>query len=67
MVLGLQDAAKGVVVTGRGGAGIAKNVLLGVSAECPAAGHHARTHRGPQRGDLQRQTPNLRHSSRECL
>ena len=57
MVLGLQDAAKGVVAAGRGGAGIANNVLLGVSDDCPASGHHARTQRGRQRVDPAYGTP----------
>ena len=57
MVLGLQDTAKGVVAAGRGGAGIANNVLLGVSDECPASGHHARTQRGRQRVDPAYGTP----------
>ena len=49
MVLGLQDAAKGVVAAGRGGAGIANNVLLGMPGDCPVSGHHARTQRRRQR------------------
>ena len=57
MVLGLQDTAKGVVAAGRGGAGIANNVLLGVSDDCPASGHHARTQRGRQRVDPAYGTP----------
>ena len=57
MVLGLQDTAKGVVAAGRGGAGIANNVLLGVPDDCPASGHHARTQRGRQRVDPAYGTP----------
>ena len=51
MVLGLPNSAKGVSVAGRGGAGIANNVLLGVPDDCPASGHPARTQRGRQRVD----------------
>ena len=57
MVLRLQDTAKGVVAAGRGGAGIANNVLLGVPDDCPASGHHARTQRGRQRVDPAYGTP----------
>ena len=49
MVLGLQDAAKGVVAAGRGGAGIINNVLLSVCGDRPVSGHHTRTQRGGQR------------------
>ena len=57
MVLGLQDAGKGVVAAGCGGAGIANNVLLGMPGDCPASGHHARTQRGRQRVDPAYGTP----------
>ena len=49
MVLGLPNAAKVVIVVGRGGAGIINNVLLSVCGDRPVSGHHARTQRGGQR------------------
>ena len=49
MVLGLPNAAKVVIVAGRGGAGIINNVLLSVCGDRPVSGHHARTQRGGQR------------------
>ena len=57
MVLGLPYAAKVVIVAGRGGAGIANNVLPGMPGDCPASGHHARTQRGRQRVDPAYGTP----------
>ena len=57
MVLGLQDAGKGVVAAGCGGAGIANNVLLGMPGDCPVSGHHARTQRGRQSVDPAYGTP----------